>query len=459
MDCPPVSSRVDVLASHDDLSISAFEQCFAEQRELAMRARRVLPSCSVHDSQRISPFPVFFERAEGAYKWTGSSGRIVDYWMGHGSLLFGHAFPPIVRATSYQLGLGSHYGGLSPIVVRWAELITELVPSAEQVRFVSSGTEATLLAHRVARAYTGRQIIMRLSGHFHGWHDEALAYFVNPEQAGLNLGAVSQVVLAEPDDVGAITDYLSAEPVAGLILEPGGGSAGELPYDRSNLVALREATRRYGTLLIFDEIVSGFRDAPGGVQALAEVTPDLTVLGKILCGGLPGAALTGSRAVMAVFGDGTDLGEHSARVPHTGTFNANPVSAAAGATALEWAKSGSAQRVAREAASRIAREVNAVSRDSAVDVELFTHGSSIFHIRIGANRLSEADRDRTPMVLQQRHPEQYQALRRALLAHGVDCHPAHGWVSAAHDAETIALTVHAFEGACKMLRCQPGFAT
>ncbi|HWO26237.1 MAG TPA: aminotransferase class III-fold pyridoxal phosphate-dependent enzyme [Kofleriaceae bacterium] len=451
-----MSFTAEALAAIDAADLDSFRQAFAAEAELGERAHRVLAGGSAHDSQTVAPFQPFFVRAQGPFKWGASGRRFVDFWTGHGSLLFGHSFAPVLEAIARQLPLGMHLGGLTPDVVRWAELVCELVPSAERVRFTSSGTEATLLAIRVARAFTGKQQLLKFSGHFHGWHDEALAYVCPPEAGGLNLGAADQVALADPTDAESVIEFIAETPVAAVILEPGGGSSGELPFDREFLAALRKGTQEHGTLLIFDEVVSGFRYSPGGVQAMCGVLPDLTVLGKILCGGLPGAAIAGRREIMDVFGKGTRVNDRSARVLHTGTFNANPLAAAAGAVTLEHARDGAAQAAARRAAARIADDVNQAAERRGVDVKLYTNDASILHIMIGA---ATADATKTPMALHRDHPERYAMLRRALLVEGVDCHPAHGWVSAAHDdAEAIDATTEAFARAFDKLAQVPGFA-
>ena len=212
------------------------------------------------------------------------AGALIDYWTGHGALLFGHGFAAVVEAVARQVGRGTHLGAGHELEVRWAELVRELVPSAERVRFTASGTEATQLALRVARACTGRPRVVKFHGHFHGWHDEAMAHFYPPAESGFSPGAVEHCAAADassPDEAEAL---LAGGDVAALLLEPGGGSSGALAWSREQLLRLREATRRHGTLLVFDEVISGFRHSPGGVQQVAGVLPDLTTLAKILCG-------------------------------------------------------------------------------------------------------------------------------------------------------------------------------
>jgi glutamate-1-semialdehyde 2,1-aminomutase len=454
--------------SHRDTSL-AYTEAFPAWQQLSLRAGRVLAAGAMHDSQLLGPIEPFFDRAQGPYKWSGER-RFVDYWSGHGSLLMGHAFPPVIAAVTQQMQRGSHFGGMHENVLRWAELVCELVPSAERVRFTSSGTEATLLALRVARAFTGRRWALKFEGHFHGWHDEVMAGAASPESSGLNAGTLAHVAVRRTEDVDAVADFLAREPVAAVILEPGGAAGGMQPWSRDFLHALRELTRRHGTLLIFDEVISGFRYGAGGVQSLCGVTPDLTVLGKILAGGLPGAAVAGRADVMAVFGSGVQIGDRRVRVPHTGTFNGNPVSAAAGVAMLEHVRDGVPQEAARRAAARLRAGVDAAAEAVGLDVCMHTHDSSIFHVELGrAERSGHASGEpgapsgpgspaapgAPQSLLFGKHRERYAALRRALLIEGVDCHPLHGWVSAVHDDEAIELTVAAFARAFARLAAGP----
>jgi glutamate-1-semialdehyde 2,1-aminomutase len=429
-----------------------YAERFSASAAMSQRAERVVAGGTQHDSWQLQPFPVYFTKARGPFKWVIEGHRLVDCWMGHGALLFGHGYRPVLEAVSRQLARGTHLGGAHELEVRWAELVCELIPSAERVRFTSSGTEATQLALRVARAFTGRNHVVKLDGHFHGWHDEALAHFVEPGSAGLNVASVEGVSVGDPSSVASIAQLLAEEPTAAVILEPGGGGSGALPWSAGFLQELRQVTQEYGALLIFDEVVSGFRYSPGGVQQLCGVLPDLTVLGKILGGGLPGAAVAGRADIMAVFGAGTAGIAGPAKVLHTGTFNANSLSAAAGVAALEHVGDGDAQNAAAMAAEALVRLVNEAARANDVDVYLYTQ-SSIFHVLIGARRAGSALGPSASVVtLYLAHPHRYSILRRALLLEGLDCHPLHGWLSAAHDALAVCEAAAAFDRAFRHLR-------
>ena len=439
-----------------DPTMDAYEKEFADSLTFAKRSRAAIAGATTHDRRDFGPFPVYFKRAKGAMKWDVSGRRILDYWMGHGALLMGHGFAPVVQAVARQLRRGTHFGGCHELEVEWAELVCRLIPSAEKVRFTASGTEATLLALRVARAYTGKNVVVKFQHHFHGWHDEAMGHFYDAEQAGFNYAALQHLGLA--DSVESAVKLMKEHPVAAVILEPGGGSAGGLPGSRDDLQALRDATREQGTLLIFDEVITGFRQSPGGVQAVTGVIPDLTTLAKIVSGGLPGGAVAGRSEIMDVFGHGTDRDGRLAKVPHTGTFNANPLSAAAGVAMLQHIADGRAQRTAQTAADRLVKLVNQAADDNRVDVHLYTNGCSIYHILIGA-RQAGFPLEASPAVfsLYRESPNRYAMLRRALLLEGVDTHPLHGWVSAVHDQEVLAQTAEAFDRAFRRLRHEDGF--
>jgi glutamate-1-semialdehyde 2,1-aminomutase len=436
----------------------AYEEKFAASKPVTYRAQWTIAGAATHDRRRFKPFAVYVARAEGPRKWDVADQPLIDLWMGHGALLMGHSFPPVVEAVRRQMGLGTHFGAAHELEVEWAERIHELVPSARRVRFTASGTEATMLAFRVARAFTGRPIVMKFEGHFHGWADEAMAHGYPQREAGFNAGAIEQVHLADLADPGPVIERLKARDVAAVILEPGGGSSGALPWSREFLQALREATEQAGTVLIFDEVVSGFRHGVGGVQDVTGAKPDLTTLGKIVAGGLPGGVLAGRVDIMAVLGDGTRFGKRTGRVPHTGTFNANPLSAAAGIAMLEHVADGQPQEIARRAAERLAAGINVQAQRHGVDVYAYTNGTSIYHVLIGA-QAAGAPLGPSPAFtrLHRQRPEHYALLRRALLVEGVDAHPVHGLLSATHDDATMDEAVAAYGRAFGRVREVEGF--
>jgi glutamate-1-semialdehyde 2,1-aminomutase len=438
--------------------VRAFEARFAGSGVLYGRARAVIAGATTHDRREFGPFPVYVDRADGPRKWDVQGQPLIDYWMGHGALLMGHGFGPVVEAVTRQALRSTHPGACHELEVRWAETVCRLIPSAERVRFTASGTEATLLALRIARAFTGRRRVVKLERHFHGWHDEAMAHYYPAESAGISPGAEAWVTVARGGGLDAIVAELEKGDVAAVFLEPGGGSSGTLPWSAEFLGGLRQATRDHGSLLLFDEVITGFRVGPGGIQAVCGVLPDLTTLAKILCGGLPGGAVAGRAEVMAVFGHGARRGARLAQVPHTGTFNGNPLSAAAGIALLDHIAGGAPQEKARLAAERLAALINAQAEAQGIDVRVCVNDWSIYHLHIGARAAGLPVGPTARAVdLHRLHPERYARLRRALLLEGVDTHPAHGWVSAVHEDGTLEETAEAFGRAFRRLRGAPGF--
>ena len=307
---------------------------------LAERARRVLPGGSTHAAREYQP-PLYVVRSQGSHKWLIDGREILDYTMGHGALLLGHAHPEVVAAVQQQVERGTHFGAASPLEVEWAELITSLVPSAEEVRFTASGTEAAMLSIRLARAATGRPYIVKFDQHFHGWSDSVSVDLDAAGQASAAAGiapataALTRVVRA--DDHGALAAALHLGDAAALIVEPSGAHYGRETLDPEVLRRARTLCDETGTLLIFDEVVTGFRVAPGGMQSLVGVIPDLSLLGKVMAGGLPAGAVVGKRSVLELL---------AGSIHHPGTFNANPLSAAAGIATLRVVSTGQPQRAA-----------------------------------------------------------------------------------------------------------------
>src|SRR3990170_2394469 len=228
------------------------------------RAREIFPSGVTHDARYFQPFPIYVTKAQGSRKWDVDGNEYVDYWMGHGALLLGHCHPEVVKAVRDQAERGTHYGACHPLEVEWAELITEMVPSAEMVRFTASGTEAVMLALKLARAYTGKEKVIKLEGGFHGWSDYVQVgggltppYDI-PTSRGIPEGVRQSVLLSPPNDAEAVLSLLRRhEDVACILVEPGGGLVSRLPSSKEYLNRLREMAAKYGVALVFDEVVTG----------------------------------------------------------------------------------------------------------------------------------------------------------------------------------------------------------
>jgi glutamate-1-semialdehyde 2,1-aminomutase len=430
--------------------------------ELARKALGVLPSGIVHDSRRTLPYPIYGERGLGSHKWDIDGNEYVDYYGGHGALLLGHQHPAVLEAIQKQLGKGMHLAAANELEVRWATLIQSLVPSAERVRFTSSGTEATQLAMRLARASTGKPRIVRFQTHFHGWHDQVAFGVTDHFDGSASVGVLQQVAnntaLVAPNDVAAVERVMRDEDdVAAVMLEPTGSSSGMIPTPPEVLGALREITRKHGALLIFDEVVTGFRVAPGGAQALYGVTPDLTTMAKIVAGGMPGGAVGGRSDILEWLDFEAAAASGRERISHQGTHNAHPLSAAAGIATLEIIRDGDACAKASRTAAALRAGMNEVLEDEGVAWAVYGE-HSFFHIysnpsgaAITPTRFDAATL--TVESLKGRNEAMLSRMRLAMLVNGVDLK---GWrggiVSAAHTDADIAFTLEAWRKSLRALK-------
>ena len=277
------------------------------------------------------PVPLTFERGEGSRIFDLDGNAYIDYALGFGPLLLGHSPAPVLSAVRAQLDRGLGYGASHPLEAELAETLCRVVPSAELCVFGSTGSEAVHAAIRIARAATGRMRVVKFLGHYHGWLDSV--YVGVPGQAstapatgGQDPRAAESVTVCAWNDLAELDRQLAGDDVAAVIMEPLNVNGGCIEPAPGYLDGVRELTRRKGVVLIFDEVITGFRLALGGAQELYGVTPDLTVLGKALGAGFPISAVCGSRAVMEVVASGV--------VGHVGTFNANPVCAVAALAAI-----------------------------------------------------------------------------------------------------------------------------
>jgi glutamate-1-semialdehyde 2,1-aminomutase len=437
--------------------LDEFSTRFAGSRAMHARARAVLPGGLSHDVRHMRPFPVFVDRAAGSRKWDVDGHELICYHMGHGALLLGHGHPAIVRAVAEQAGRGMHFGAEHPLEIDWAAQVISMVPSAERVRFTSSGTEASMLALQLARAVTQREKVLKFAYHFHGWHDAAYVGVDVPvahPSTGGSQHTCAGVVLAPVNDVAFAEQALATDPdIAAVILEPSGASWGTIPLPQGMLERLRAATSRHGALLIFDEVITGFRWAPGGMQQLSGVTPDLTVLAKIIAGGMPGGAVVGRANVM----DHLEFRDDPAwrKVKHPGTHNAHPVSAAAGLACLRLIADGAAQRRAGATASQLRSGFNAILRRLGVPGVAYGQASDV-HLVLGLGTPPDGDgRDPglDPAMLKRGIPDELAApLHCGMLLEGVHLFHGGGFVSAVHDERDVEQTLDAFEKTLRRMR-------
>lgn len=447
---------------HDNRTLEdAYRARTPGSARLAERARDLFPSGVTHDGRFLEPYGIYVERAFGPHKWDVDGNRYVDWFGGHGALLLGHCHPAVTEAASRALATMTHPGAGHALEIRWAEAIRALVPACERLRFTSSGTEATLLAVRLARAFTRRRKILRFRTHFHGWHDHMTSGWQNHMDGTATRGVLDavaeNVVLCDPNDLRAVADVLATDrEIAAVILEPTGASFGMVPTRDGFPQALRELTERHGVLLIFDEVVTGFRVAPGGAQAVYGVRPDLVTFAKIVAGGLPGGAVGGRAEILDAldFSRTRDRGEE--KIGHPGTFNANPVSAAAGIAALGLVATGEPCARANATAATLRARLNELFAEiglpwaaygtfSGVHVFPNPEGRPIDPARFDPHALPFAE-------LKARPPKLAHRVRLALLLAGVDVNGQLAMLaSATHGPAEVEDTVAAFRDALRRL--------
>ena len=305
-------------------------------------------------------------------------------------------------------------------MLEWGERVCALMPCADKVRFVGSGAEATMLAMRVARAYTSKEKIVRWESHYHGWHDYVmpgnLPPFDVPASTGIPQGAIDSVIVL-PTDLAALENALNRDDnIAGVITEASGASYGTVPLPEGFLDGVRRLTRAHNAVMILDEVITGFRWAPGGAQQRLGVDPDLCTMAKILTGGLPGGAVAGRDEIMAVMHQtGDSRHDRYERVLHGGTFNANPYAAAAGNAALRLVAAGEYNDQADRMAERLRAGLREVVERREVNATVYGEAST-FHLYFGARSIAGLDAARLkdqPIQIQR-------SLRQALQVRGVD---------------------------------------
>ncbi len=434
-------------------------------RKLAERAQRVFPGGVTHDARYLKPYAVYVDRAQGPRKWDVDGNEYVDYVGGHGALLLGHNHPTVMEAVERQCARGTHLGASHGLELEWGEKVQQLVPSAERVRFTSSGTEATLLALRLVRAFTGKTKIVRFATNFHGWHDHMAfgvgSHFDGTPTPGVVAALADEVLLCQPGNIDTVRQILSErDDVAGVILEPTGATWGQVPIPESFLNELREATAAHEVPLIFDEVITGFRCAPGGAQAYYSVTPDVTTLAKVLAGGFPGGALVGRREIL----DGLDVDRCAElgreKIAHHGTFNASPVSAAAGIAALGVVAQTDACERASQYAARLRSALQGVLDEESVPWCVYGEFSG-FHLftnpdreAVSVEQLSSGLFDYRKIKAAAGSPAA-KKLRLGMLAHGVDIF---GWpggpTSAVHGDAELSRTVEAFQQTVRIMKIE-----
>ncbi|HUS83182.1 MAG TPA: glutamate-1-semialdehyde 2,1-aminomutase [Dehalococcoidia bacterium] len=385
--------------------------------------------------------PVVIARGEGPYVYDVDGNRYIDYVCSWGPLILGHAHPAVVEAVRRAAGRGTSYGAPTEAEAELAQLIVEAMPSIELLRFVNSGTEATMSALRLARAFTGRDKVVKFEGCYHGHADGLLvqagsgvATLGLPDSPGVPASYAQETLVARYNDVPSVEALFDrhGDAIAAVIVEPVAGNMGVVPPQAGFLEALRDITHRSGALLVFDEVITGFRVAYGGAQALYGVTPDLTCLGKIIGGGLPVGAYGGSREIMEML---APLGP----VYQAGTLSGNPLAMAAGLATLRELRSPGFYERLDALSVKLVESVARAAKSAGVSLWLNRVGSMRTPFFVDAPVTDYASARRADTVL-------YARFFHAMLERGVYLAPSQFetvFMSSAHSEREIEATVAA----------------
>ena len=415
---------------------------FNHSKDLFERSRRVIPggvNSPVRAFQSVGGTPIFIREASGAYLWDADGNRYIDYVGSWGPAVLGHAHPEVVRVVQERAAKGLSFGAPTELELEMAERLCALLPSLEQVRLVSSGTEATMSAIRLARGFTGRAKIVKFEGCYHGHGDALLVKagsgaltFGHPSSAGVPAEVVAQTMVLAYNDIEALESTMMTigSDIACVIIEPVAGNMNFVMPSQPYMSHLRELCTRHGIVLIFDEVMTGFRVGLNGAQGHFGITPDLTTLGKVIGGGLPVGAFGGRRDIMAHL---APLGA----VYQAGTLSGNPVAVAAGLKTLELI---SAPGFYDRLGARTVELTSGLQKAAAEAGVAFSAASlgGMFGLFFAATapesyaEMMRCDRDR------------FNRFFHAMLLRGIYLAPSAfeaGFVSAAHSAEDIAATV------------------
>jgi glutamate-1-semialdehyde 2,1-aminomutase len=401
---------------------------------------------TTHMVRFVDPFRPYITHAMGSRKWDVDGNEYVDYVMGHGGLILGHSHPVVVSAIQEQLRKGIHYGDNHELEVRWAELIREMMPTAERVEYFSCGQEANMMAIRMGRIFTGRRKILRFKENFHGWADE----LAHEGSAGV---VAHEVKIVQCNDASAVEEELAKKEYAVVLIEGGGAwVSGRIPTDINFFHQVAEIAKRYGTVFVLDEVVTGFREAPGGWQSVIGLTPDLTTLGKAVSGGMPSGVLIGRAEIMDALSPKSPPDRF---ISHSGTWNGVPVICAAGIAACELYKTGEPQIKARKAADYFRNTGNLIFKELGISGCLY--GRSVLHLYFGPVD-NEGDYSTAPPtrdVTKLMNPKRISIRNRLnlhLLQRGIASLNGEAlFLSAAHDNQDVEKTASALKESLKAM--------
>jgi glutamate-1-semialdehyde 2,1-aminomutase len=406
-------------------------------RQLHQRALDLFPANGVTHVGRIwDPFGPYMTHAQGSRIWDVDGNEYIDYRNGHGALILGHNHPSIVEAIERQLGRGTLFTASHELEIEWAELIRAMLPTAERVEFFACGQEANLMGLRIARAFTGRTRVLKFEENFHGWADDLVA----PGPPGV---VNTEVRVIAPHDLRLLEGELATGQFA-IVLTEGGGAhmAGQIPWQPEFMQAVGPLTRRYGTIWLMDEVVTGFRDGPAGWSGVMGLEPDLTTLGKCVAGGMAAGVLTGRAEIMGML---TPKPPPATWIRHSGTWNAMPIVCAAGIAACKLLRDGSVQRRVNDTGAYMRQAGNRALQEAGYNWRLY--GRSIAHLYFGpvdfevdgAGNPPTVDRSRLLAGSEEKH-----RLGLYLLQHGIHSQQGRMFIlSVAHTREDIDRTIDA----------------
>ncbi|MCZ6843598.1 MAG: aspartate aminotransferase family protein [SAR324 cluster bacterium] len=429
--------------------LTRFEAQTPGSKALYEEAQRYTPGGIHHNQRYTTPYPVYMTRAKGSRVWDVDGNEYIDMWMGHGDAILGHAPPRVVSRVQEVAAGGLHIGHTIDQEVTLARDICEAIPSAEQVRFCVTGTEATMYAVRMARAFTGRNVILKLTGGWHGANTDLMVdvnppEFIGPESRGLLPELTRYTRTVEINDIEGTAKAIAeaGDDFAGMILAPVLGGGNLISADTAYLNFLREETRKAGAILIFDEIVTGFRLALGGAQESYGIRPDLTTFGKIIGGGTPLGVIAGRSDILELTSVRRTVPKAEKVLIGGGTYSCNPLSMAAGIATLEELKSRE-QEIYPTLERRAARLVEGVQQafDAAGIPLRAGHAGSM----VGFNFLKEAGLPVRNMGEAVAHtiPAKMQELGNRLRARGVFIYKG-GTLSTEHSDQDIETMIEAF---------------